>query len=57
MERENSSSNLVFKSQLEVLREKLMVLNAFNVMVLSRKHYEADCYQTSTLMPKLRSVR
>lgn len=47
------SASSVSKSQLEILREKLMVLNEFNVMVSSRKHYAAECYQTYTLIPEL----
>lgn len=47
------STSPVSKSQLEVLRKKLMVLNELHVMVLSRKHYEAECYQTCMLIPEL----
>lgn len=47
------SGSPVSKSQVEVWRKKLMVLSKFNVMDWSRKHDEAECYRTCTIIPDL----
>lgn len=43
-------------SQVEILRNKLRVLRELNVTLLSRKHNEAECYQTCTLSPELPQI-